>query len=944
MANLYGPQTLTAPAGAIVIAPGANIQSIVNGAPAGATFWLQPGEYRLQSITPKDNQTFIGAEGAVLNGSKLLTGFTQESAGRWVIGGQTQQGERRETDKASPDAMRGGYPDTVYVDDKPLTPVDALSKLKPGTFYFDYNADKIYIGDNPAGHKVEAGVTAHAFSGTADNVTIKNLVIEKYAPPVQHGAIQGDVGWTIQNNELRLNYAVGATAQDGSKFIGNYVHDNGEMGLGGAGAKILVEGNEIARNGAWSGIDVFWEGGGTKFAYTTDLVVRGNYSHDNTGFGLWTDIDNVGALYENNVVVGNSGGGITHEISYDAVIRNNVLVGNGFEPQAEGWLWGGAIQIQNSQKVEAYGNKIDITGVKGANGIVMIQQDRGAGEFGTYTTTNNKIHDNITVSKDGNGQSGGVADYNEAGMLNGGNVWDNNTYYMPDGDRWRWGDFPEGDTWSAYMNATTQDEHSTLSQAYPSTAGWTTVTPTSPTNPPAPTPPPAAADTTPPTVKVTIADTSVTKGEAPLVTFAFSEAVKDFALADTTVKGGTLSGFKTVDTSTYTAVFTPSSDTKITDASVAVKAGSYTDLAGNAGKAGASAGFAVDTTTTPTVPTTPTASVTTIKVNAFGSAAGGVNAHFKLLVDGKAIGDATVGTAAKDYSFTTNLTAGQPHKVQIQYDNDGFVNGQDRNLFVNKITINGTAHNPTDSIVTYDKGALDGKDVVKGQSSMWWGGTLVVDAPAKEFPAAATLPQSGPSSTTITVNASGAAAGGVNAHFNLLVDGQKVGEGVAGTTAKDYSFTTSLSADQAHKVQIQYDNDAVVNGQDRSLFVNKVTINGKSVLPTDAIVTYDKGALDGKDMVKGQSGLWWNGTLVVDADKSFFPSAIPVGEAAPLALDAGMDSVWSHVAAQQVAAAPAAVADTSVAANSLYGVALADAAGLDPLLDHADPWLLSHAA
>ncbi|KAA1057418.1 carbohydrate-binding domain-containing protein [Azospirillum argentinense] len=944
MANLYGPKTLTAPAGAIVIAPGANIQSIVNGAPAGATFWLQPGEYRLQSITPKDNQTFIGAEGAVLNGSKLLTGFTQESAGRWVIGGQTQQGERRETDKASPDAMRGGYPDTVYVDDKPLTPVDALSKLKAGTFYFDYNADKIYIGDNPAGHKVEAGVTAHAFSGTADNVTIKNLVIEKYAPPVQHGAIQGDVGWTIQDNELRLNYAVGATAQDGSKFIGNYVHDNGEMGLGGAGAKILVEGNEVARNGAWSGIDVFWEGGGTKFAYTTDLVVRGNYSHDNTGFGLWTDIDNVGALYENNVVVGNSGGGITHEISYDAVIRNNVLVGNGFKPQAEGWLWGGSIQIQNSQKVEAYGNKIDITGVKGANGIVMIQQDRGAGEFGTYTTTNNKIHDNITVSKDGNGQSGGVADHNEAGMLNGGNVWDNNTYYMPDGDRWRWGDFPEGDNWSAYMNATTQDEHSTLSQAYPSTAGWTTVTPTSPTNPPAPTPPPAAADTTPPTVKVTIADTSVTKGEAPLVTFAFSEAVKDFALADTTVKGGTLSGFKTVDTSTYTAVFTPSSDTKITDANVAVKAGSYTDLAGNAGKAGASAGFAVDTTTTtPTVPTTPTASVTTIKVNASGSAAGGVNAHFKLLVDGKAIGDATVGTAAKDYSFTTNLTAGQPHKVQIQYDNDGFVNGQDRNLFVNKITINGTAHNPTDGIVTYDKGALDGKDVVKGQSSMWWGGTLVVDAPAKEFPAGGTLAQSGPSTTTITVNASGAAAGGVNAHFNLLVDGQKVGEGVAGTAAKDYSFTTSLSADQAHKVQIQYDNDAVVNGQDRSLFVNKVTINGKAVLPTDGIVTYDKGALDGKDVVKGQSSMWWGGTLVVDADKSFFPSATPVGEAAPLALDAGMDSVWSHVAAQQAAAtAPAAVADMPVAANSLYGSVLADA-GYDPLLDHADPSLL-HAA
>ncbi len=472
MADLYGPKTLTAPAGAIVISPGADIQSIVNSAPTGATFWLQPGEYRLQSIIPKDNQTFIGAEGAVLNGSKPLSGFTQDSAGRWVVGGQTQQGERRETDKATPGAMRAGYPETVCVDDKPLTPVDALSKLTAGTFYFDYDTDTIYIGDNPAGHKVEAGTTAHAFSGTAAGVTVRNLVIEKYTPPVQKGAIQGGVNWTIQDNELRLNYAAGATAQDGSRFIGNHVHGNGNLGLGAAGDGIVVEGNEIARNGAWSGINVFWEGGGTKFAHTKNLIVRGNHSHDNTGFGLWTDIDNIGALYENNLLAGNSGGGITHEISYDAVIRNNVLIGNGAKPQAEGWLWGGAIQIQNSRNVEAYGNKIDITGVKGANGIVMIQQDRGGGEFGAYLTTDNTIHGNIIVSKDGNGQSGGVANHDELGLLTGGNIWDNNQYYMPDGDRWVWGDLPEPGNWAAYMEFTDQDGGSTLSQAYPDMSSW----------------------------------------------------------------------------------------------------------------------------------------------------------------------------------------------------------------------------------------------------------------------------------------------------------------------------------------------------------------------------------------------------------------------------------------------------------------------------------------
>ena len=102
-----------------------------------------------------------------------------------------------------------GYPETVFVDNTPLKPVDSLSKVVPGTFYFDYAADKIYIADNPAGHTIEAGKLAYAFPGNAQNVTVQNLVIEKYDPPIQDGAIQGARGWTIQDNEVRLNYAVG---------------------------------------------------------------------------------------------------------------------------------------------------------------------------------------------------------------------------------------------------------------------------------------------------------------------------------------------------------------------------------------------------------------------------------------------------------------------------------------------------------------------------------------------------------------------------------------------------------------------------------------------------------------------------------------------------------------------------------------------------------------
>lgn len=461
----YGPRATSAPAGAIVLHVGDNVSAIVNAAAAGTTFYFTPGVYRGVSLTPKDNQTFLGAEGAVLNGSALLTSFTHVG-NAWVVGGQTQEGARNALQWA--DAVRGGYPETVFVNDKPLQPVDALSKVAPGTFYFDYAADKIYIGDNPAGKTVEAGKLDRAFGGGAQNVTIQNLVIEKYDPPIQSAAVHSQKNWTITNNEVRLNYGIGIISCDNSKIVGNFVHDNGEMGLGGNGKNILVEGNEISRNGSWSGINVFWEGGGFKFVVTDHLTVRGNYAHDNKGFGMWTDINNIHTLYENNVVVRNSGGGIDHEISYDAVIRNNTLVGNGFNAQSDTWMWGGQIQIQNSSNVDVYGNKLDMTGASGGNGITLIQETRGTGAYGPYVAAHNHIHDNTIVSRDGNGKVGGAAWPVElTALLSGANTWTNNHYFMANGDRFWWGN---ADNFTEFKVAT--GENGTLSQTYPDTAGW----------------------------------------------------------------------------------------------------------------------------------------------------------------------------------------------------------------------------------------------------------------------------------------------------------------------------------------------------------------------------------------------------------------------------------------------------------------------------------------
>jgi parallel beta-helix repeat protein len=246
---------------------------------------------------------------------------------------------------------------------------------------------QVFIGENGAvllgdGQNV-------AFSGDGKDVVIDNLVIDGYSPAVQGGMIQvgSATGWTIRNSEFRNSATGGLNVKSGFKVINNYIHHNRQIGIKAHGSNILIEGNEIAYNNYRKEFDVAWEAGGSKFVKTTNLIVRGNYVHNNTGAGLWTDIDNDKTLYENNVVVNNTGPGIFHEISYSAVIRNNRIENNG-----HGFYRGG-ILIANAQNVEVYGNTL-----KGNDGgIIMIHDNRGSGNQGTYHTRNITVTDNYSA-------------------------------------------------------------------------------------------------------------------------------------------------------------------------------------------------------------------------------------------------------------------------------------------------------------------------------------------------------------------------------------------------------------------------------------------------------------------------------------------------------------------------------------------------------------------
>jgi hypothetical protein len=416
------------------ISPEDNLPQIVGANPEGTTFCFNAGTYRMTKyILPKNNDVFLGLSlGAVLNGSQLVTSWTQ-SGSYWVASNQPQLIPQTTDVCAISTSTACQFADALFLDNTPLNRVMTLSEVVPGTFYRDYASKQIYIADNPTGHTMEVIVCTHPIIASetgVDGVTIQGLTIEKFAGDIE-GAVQGLPTWTIQNNEVRLNHGDGIEA--GGKILGNYSHDNGDFGLEGGYATTAmdVENNEFAFNN-WAN---FLNGGGAKFEYATNLIVRYNYSHDNNGPGFHTDVDSANVLYEYNHTKNNTYAGIQYEISWDAIIRYNLFEDEtSVIPQSEAdSLWAhSAIRILNSSNVQVYSNTI----TDSTNGIAAILDIRGNSTHGPHTgqpylLQNLDVYDN-TLSEISNNAAGVVKNpsYDNSVYTSWDNHFANDTYNL----------------------------------------------------------------------------------------------------------------------------------------------------------------------------------------------------------------------------------------------------------------------------------------------------------------------------------------------------------------------------------------------------------------------------------------------------------------------------------------------------------------------------------
>ncbi len=380
-----GPSLAPACAG-ITIKPDQEAADIVAAVPNGTTFCFTVGLHRIhRTIHPKADQVLASAQGAVLTGSVRLTNWSV-SDGDWVARGVLPSAYGRSGQCEDNVANICYLREQVFVDGKHLTRVAARDKVVPGTFYADYAANAVYVGDNPAGRVVEMSKTSTAIQSSAKGVTVRGLTIEHFATPPQGGAVVLGPGWKVYANDIRWNHAVGAMLvnADGAVLKRNLIRYNGQLGVGqystvnGTIAQNLVGGNNT--DGFWI---ADWESGGIKIRY---------------------------------------------EIGRNGVIENNVISGNGFGTGrgSGASLWdGGGIDVNTSSNVTVRNNVV----ANNVNGISIQSRTRGSGPWGLNLLRDIVVYGNQVTMRTGSAATGMVQ--NSAAAIPPGEVtFNSNTYIL----------------------------------------------------------------------------------------------------------------------------------------------------------------------------------------------------------------------------------------------------------------------------------------------------------------------------------------------------------------------------------------------------------------------------------------------------------------------------------------------------------------------------------
>ena len=429
----------------IAVHPTDDVQSIVNSNPCGSTFIFAPGTYANLTIfpidetnNPIDGDSFFGQFGrnsttpSILYGATVVNNFTKQ--GSYWVGNVTTtpapaSGPNYRCDVAHPACL---LPEDLFYSGNLYLRVTSLANVVTGTWYLDYSTGNVYLADNPTGHKIEVSTTHFAiYAGHVARVTVRNLIVAKYASPGGYGAISGidptgatiapTYNWLIQNVEVRHCHGAGLWLGDRMSVVNSFLHHNGEFGAAGSGNVVTFNHNELSFNNQAGFLPEV--AAGVKFSSIQNLTAEYNNVHDNLAAGLFDDLGSANVTYAYNTLHNNQVAGILHEIGYAAYIHNNTITNDGIDSRGSGFWYGAGIMISNSGNTHVYNNTI----VNSQNGVML--QARVRPDCATpcplknVKVYNNKIAQDHTVRPNviaagllmQAGYSGGTAVYTSAG-------------------------------------------------------------------------------------------------------------------------------------------------------------------------------------------------------------------------------------------------------------------------------------------------------------------------------------------------------------------------------------------------------------------------------------------------------------------------------------------------------------------------------------------------
>ncbi|MCU1633299.1 MAG: wcoA, partial [Micrococcaceae bacterium] len=360
------------------------IKAAIAQADSGQTIVIRGGSYREAVKIPAKKQITLQAfpqEEVWLDGSVPVLDFEPDGTA-FVAEGWTAEFDASPTYSwgnedgttpgwtfVNPEHPMASHPDQVWMDGAAQRQVGSRDELTAGTFFVDYDSDRLFLGSDPVGKSVRASSIAKAISIQSAGSAIKGIGVRRFSPSVPHMAAV-----TLESNDISVeNVVIEQTSTTGlavsgtdARLDGITLMQNGMLGASATYADGLSATNLAVTDNNTEGFNHSPAAGGFKIGRTRTVHVQDSVFSENNGTGLWFDESAFDVTASGNELVGNSAHGLSVEISARIVIANNVVAENE----------GHGVKINNTSDVEIWNNSF----INNGRPINIVQDARRASD------------------------------------------------------------------------------------------------------------------------------------------------------------------------------------------------------------------------------------------------------------------------------------------------------------------------------------------------------------------------------------------------------------------------------------------------------------------------------------------------------------------------------------------------------------------------------------